>query len=440
MSTTTTTTSNTTTGLQEKEDDGYPTHTSKVQEECQNLCMETMASSLSISESYELGLVGKDNLIKLLRERHVGYSQRGLNGLKGYMKQLDASRPWLIYWMLHSLALLNAFPNDKNFLSRVVSTLRHMSRRGTDTGGYGGGPQQLPHCAPTYAAVLSLLTVGTKEAYQSIDRPRLYRFYMSMKQKDGSFTMHEDGETDTRAVYTVLCVCSLLNMLTPELTDKTGDWICSCQTFEGGFGAEPFNEAHGGYAFCAVACLALLNQFSSMDTKAVLRWITLKQMPKEGGFQGRSNKLVDSCYSFWQGSIPAILLLGSNGELKTEERLKMKGQLIMDQEMLQKYLLTCCQQTNGGMRDKPGKGRDNYHTCYALSGLSIAQHYGGVIYGDSDNQLEETHPIYNIRMDKVNDSKKYFYGSNVIGGTTHEELMLCSPQESGESVATECVL
>lgn len=28
----------------------------------------------------------------------------------------------------------------------------------------------------------------------------------------------------------------------------------------------------------------------------------------------------------------------------------------------------------GGLRDKPGQARDYYHTCYCLSGLSIAQH------------------------------------------------------------------
>ena len=27
----------------------------------------------------------------------------------------------------------------------------------------------------------------------------------------------------------------------------------------------------------------------------------------------------------------------------------------------------------GGLRDKPGKPRDFYHSCYALSGLSISQ-------------------------------------------------------------------
>lgn len=37
-------------------------------------------------------------------------------------------------------------------------------------GGFGGGPQQLAHCAPTYASVLALLIIGTPDAYNSINR------------------------------------------------------------------------------------------------------------------------------------------------------------------------------------------------------------------------------------------------------------------------------
>lgn len=33
-----------------------------------------------------------------------------------------------------------------------------------------GGPGQLPHLAPTYAAVLALCILGTEEAYKAIDR------------------------------------------------------------------------------------------------------------------------------------------------------------------------------------------------------------------------------------------------------------------------------
>jgi len=33
-----------------------------------------------------------------------------------------------------------------------------------------GGPGQLPHLAPTYAAVCALCIIGTEQAYESIDR------------------------------------------------------------------------------------------------------------------------------------------------------------------------------------------------------------------------------------------------------------------------------
>ena len=37
------------------------------------------------------------------------------------------------------------------------------------------------------------------------------------------------------------------------------------------------------------------------------RWTANKQMKFEGGFQGRTNKLVDGCYSFWQGGAFPLL-------------------------------------------------------------------------------------------------------------------------------------
>ena len=47
---------------------------------------------------------------------------------------------------------------------------------------------------------------------------------------------------------------------------------------------------------------------------------------------------------------------------------------LFNQQALQEYLLCCCQESTGGMIDKPERHRDYYHTCYDLSGLSIAQH------------------------------------------------------------------
>ena len=43
-------------------------------------------------------------------------------------------------------------------------------------------------------------------------------------------------------------------------------------------------------------------------------------MRQEGGFQGRTNKLVDGCYSFWQGGIFPLMhrLLEDEGEKDRE--------------------------------------------------------------------------------------------------------------------------
>jgi hypothetical protein len=68
----------------------------------------------------------------------------------------------------------------------------------------------------------------------------------------------------------------------------------------------------------------------------------------------------------------------------------------------------CCQQAKGGLRDKPGKPADYYHTCYCLSGLSSAQHYSNLLLGPADNLLRRTDPMCNIVEDKLKAAQMYF--------------------------------
>ncbi len=60
---------------------------------------------------------------------------------------------------------------------------------------------------------------------------------------------------------------------------------------------------------------------------------------------------------------------------------------MFDQESLQEYLLICCQDPRGGLLDKPGRVRDYYHTCYALSGLSVAQNFDWVARGRLNSRV-----------------------------------------------------
>lgn len=96
-------------------------------------------------------------------------------------------------------------------------------------------------------------------------------------------------------------------------------------------------EAHGGYTFCGLAALVILKKEHLLNLRSLLvgvtgchgaggvlilvvkptpgdetccpmqHWVTGRQMHFEGGFQGRCNKLVDGCYSFWQAGLLPLL-------------------------------------------------------------------------------------------------------------------------------------
>lgn len=260
---------------------------------------------------------------------------------------------------------------------------------------------------------------------------------MSLKQPDGSFVVSKNGEVDVRGTYCLLVVATLLDILTPELVEGTYDFLRSCQTYEGGFSAssQPYfspsqqilsdprpylGEAHGGYTSCAVASLVLLRPlvpvgaFPGVNARNLLRWAVMMQgneFDEGGAFRGRTNKLVDGCYSWWVGGLFPLIeeLLGeSTGESIEEHKESEKkpepvtpappaddgGWTDIDGECarplagcesnrifrcfvrqrpvinhfarpssltkqflidaLQRYILIAAQQASGGLRDKPG--------------------------------------------------------------------------------------
>jgi protein farnesyltransferase subunit beta len=484
--------------------------------------------------------------IRLLRSSHISYLLNALsNPLSRGFVSLDASHPWMVYWCLHSLDLLGYFDLDAanhesnktrgsldssdvlqdvelmqkgHLLKRVVSTLEacwtdtwvdlprddvlgdvrlkqlHENRQmdqqqdakpfiSVQAGGFGGGAAQMPHCAPTYAAVLALSIVtslGLHDSQQSNQlnpyreagewamqllsskRLQLFAFFVSLRvqqpnsqseQPYTAFRMQHDGEIDVRAIYCLLAPCYLLGLLdnneasnnslnqddrsssdgqqninTNLLTSPSISYhIATCQTYEGGFGAEPHNEAHGGYTFCALAALRILNCIHIIDVEALHSWLARRQLGFEGGFCGRTNKLVDGCYSFWQGGALAVLdgwfVENTHSASYSSETAaapdNASHELTFDELLLQRYILLCAQDVNGGLRDKPSKPRDFYHSCYNLSGLSAAQHVlptswpqnvdsgrnnikFNALFGDkSFNIVGRTDPVINIRAERV---------------------------------------
>ena len=61
----------------------------------------------------------------------------------------------------------------------------------------------------------------------------------------------------------------MYNLLDDQLVSGAAEYVARCQTFEGGFGGEPGNEAHGGYTFCGLAALCILGATNVIDIPAL---------------------------------------------------------------------------------------------------------------------------------------------------------------------------
>lgn len=345
---------------------------------------------------------GPEEKAILKRDLHKAYLLRAIDRIHPAYTALDASKPWMVFWIVHALNLLGEIRLPKDIEEKAILTLRACQH---PDGGFGGGPGQLPHLACTYAAISALVSIGTKEAYDVINREGLLRFLLAMHQPDGSFTIHQDGEVDVRGSYCAMVAASLCGLLpNAELTHNVAEFVASCQTYEGGLGSSPGAEAHAGYAYCGVAALTILDKMELLDLKALDRWIVCSQCTETGGFNGRTHKLVDGCYSFWTGAIFPMLR-------------RYAPSAYFDGLALQKYILLACQDMEmGGLRDKPGKGVDYYHTCYCLSGLSLAQresvdiiaNNSGIVLGEAANLLPAIVPEYNILPEQLAAAQAYF--------------------------------
>lgn len=278
--------------------------------------------------------------LALNKRKHIAWLKRGLEGLGEGYTSLDASTPWLCFWLLHSLDLLD-HPLDDALQARAIHTLRQCQH---PQGGYGGGPGQLPHLACTFAAISALAVIGSEAAFASIDQEGLLRFLRTMRRSNGSFSVHDGGESDVRGAYCAVVAATLTGLATPSLFQDTAAFIKACQSYEGGFGAVPHAEAHAGYTYCAVAALLLLDDVEGVDLCGLHRFAQLSQCPDAGGFRGRTHKLVDGCYSFWSGALFPMLR-------------KAWPASYFDSLALQKYILVACQDLHspGGLCDKPGK-------------------------------------------------------------------------------------
>ncbi|KOS20858.1 Geranylgeranyl transferase type-1 subunit beta [Escovopsis weberi] len=263
--------------------------------------------------------------------------------------------------------------------------------------------------AATFFALLLLGAAAETEdeqrtAFAGVDRRKLLRWLRRLQRRDGSFgqVLWEGeplGGRDMRHSYLAAGVRWMLKgggaREEEEDVDveKMVEHIRGVQTYDGGISESSQQESHAGYAYCAVAALALLDRAASTtcpalqqgiaDRGGLLKWLAHRQFVyrsadeerqdesevnyveaalgemslDEGcarphrhvGFNGRWNKKADTCYAWW--------LLGSPG--------------LFDAEPTRNYLLEVTQHGIGGFSKNVGGPPDLYHSYLGLTALAM---------------------------------------------------------------------
>ena len=123
---------------------------------------------------------------------------------------------------------------------------------------------------------------------------------------------------------------------------KATAFVQRCQNFDGGYGAVPGAESHGGQIFCCVGALAIGHALDYIDRDLLAWWLCERQCDS-GGLNGRPEKQADVCYSWWNLSCLSIL-----GRVDW-----------IDKDKLVSFILNCQDPTGGGIRyvgDVEGRG------------------------------------------------------------------------------------
>ncbi|KAI9009155.1 terpenoid cyclases/protein prenyltransferase alpha-alpha toroid [Hyaloraphidium curvatum] len=305
--------------------------------------------------------------------RHKAYFMRCVRTLPHQYTGADTTRMTLLFFALAALDLLDCISSfsesEKAGIIRWVYSQQILPEsadddcvgcgfRGAPFLGDGGSPRtrnryDVGHVTMTYNALQILLILG--DDLSRVDRRAIAKGLAHLQNPDGSFAPYEgSNECDMRFVYCACAVSAMLNDWSGVDRESVERFILASQSYQAAFGQRPNEEGHAGSTFCAVASLALMQRLDVLASakSKLLQWCVLQQ---EKGFHGRTNKVDDTCYSFWVGATLAIL-----------------GHLDLINKDANESFLWETQTPYGGYGKTPGIPPDLLHSYMGIASRSMA--------------------------------------------------------------------
>ncbi|XP_026326081.1 geranylgeranyl transferase type-1 subunit beta [Hyposmocoma kahamanoa] len=324
----------------------------------------------------------------LAHRQHVKYFMRFLNVLPSSLSSHDTTRVTIAYFAVAGLDVLGAISSiSLELRSRIVEWIYRLqvvpdkATGDMSMCGFQGSSTvnidlnadnnhyRCGHLAMTYTGLCVLLSLG--DDLSRCNRKALVEGVKALQTEDGNFAATLSGcESDMRFVYCAAAISYILNDWSGFNIERANDYIIKSISYDYGIAQCPELESHGGTTFCALATLSLTNQLDKLSIEQVeglKRWLLFRQVD---GFQGRPNKPVDTCYSFWVGA-----------SLKILDSLHMSNYANN-----RKYVFETQDCVVGGFSKWPDTCTDPMHTYLGLAGLSLI----------GENGLSEIEPALNI--------------------------------------------
>ena len=126
-------------------------------------------------------MVDEEDECELVTKKHALFQYSGLKKLSRGMIGNDSGQPWFLFWLTNALEVCNQnlMNLDDDMKTKCCAYLR--TCHNSVEGGFAGAPGMQTHVASTYAAVMAIVNVGTKEAYDIIDRPKMRAYLNRIK-------------------------------------------------------------------------------------------------------------------------------------------------------------------------------------------------------------------------------------------------------------------
>lgn len=299
-------------------------------------------------------------------ENHASFFKKHMKAMPPPYKSMDTNRLTLLYFTVSGLDLLGKIEEiDREAAIRFIMSYHSPLR---EHGGFYGYPRlelpsaeqdqynNQPHIANTYCALAMLVILG--DTLDNVDRAAIAASLRKWQLPDGSFCcVHGisslDSENDIRFVYCAACICYMLDLWSAIDVERMFQFIISSRSYDSAFGMGPLTESHGGCTYCALASLAMLGRLDGLaGREQLIDWCIKRQ---HFGFQGRVEKDMDSCYSFWVGA--SIKLLGA--------------QAFIDCDSCAQFLKRCESRVGGFQKFPESANPDLLHSYFSVCGLSL---------------------------------------------------------------------